>query len=361
MIVADRSTLAAAGRCRAFATATRASSTVRSIGCACAARRSSRQRRPRDDALPALALARAEAVPLAAGDRAASPRAVGRGADRARRPRRGRAPALRTRASRRPDRRGRCSRAAGCGSPRAAPTRRRRAARVRPAGAGHRHRQPGVVPWRSQLAHALLEPARSPRRAAWPPRARGRAPLRRPARDRHRAAGRGRRPRAASDEIQLLREAVATPRRRRAAGPRPRTCRARRRAAARGARREARDPLRLAVDLAHRCGAAALEERALAELRAAGARPRRRLVAGAGALTPERAPDRRPRRRRPAEPRDRRGPGRHAGHRRVPPAQRLPQARDRVPGRARCGAGLGSQLANVNCAGWGKWVSAGGW
>jgi DNA-binding NarL/FixJ family response regulator len=48
---------------------------------------------------------------------------------------------------------------------------------------------------------------------------------------------------------------------------------------------EARDPLRVAVDLAHRCGATALEEQALAELRASGARPRRRLITGAGALT----------------------------------------------------------------------------
>ena len=38
--------------------------------------------------------------------------------------------------------------------------------------------------------------------------------------------------------------------------------------------------------MAHRCGATPLEERALTELRAAGARPRRRLVAGAGSLTP---------------------------------------------------------------------------
>jgi DNA-binding NarL/FixJ family response regulator len=53
-----------------------------------------------------------------------------------------------------------------------------------------------------------------------------------------------------------------------------------------GRPREAREPLRVAVDLAHRCGATALEERALAELRAAGARPRRRLITGAGALTP---------------------------------------------------------------------------
>lgn len=49
---------------------------------------------------------------------------------------------------------------------------------------------------------------------------------------------------------------------------------------------EARDPLRLALDLAHRHGATELEDEALAELRAAGARPRRRLSTGAGALTP---------------------------------------------------------------------------
>jgi DNA-binding CsgD family transcriptional regulator len=48
---------------------------------------------------------------------------------------------------------------------------------------------------------------------------------------------------------------------------------------------EAREPLRVAVDLAHRCRATALEELALAELRAAGARPRRRLITGPGALT----------------------------------------------------------------------------
>jgi DNA-binding NarL/FixJ family response regulator len=48
---------------------------------------------------------------------------------------------------------------------------------------------------------------------------------------------------------------------------------------------EARAALRVAVDLAHRCGATALEVEALAELRATGARPRRRLITGAGALT----------------------------------------------------------------------------
>jgi DNA-binding NarL/FixJ family response regulator len=49
---------------------------------------------------------------------------------------------------------------------------------------------------------------------------------------------------------------------------------------------DAREPLRLAVDLAHRSGAWALEKHALAELRATGARPRRRLATGSGALTP---------------------------------------------------------------------------
>jgi DNA-binding CsgD family transcriptional regulator len=53
-----------------------------------------------------------------------------------------------------------------------------------------------------------------------------------------------------------------------------------------GHRLDAREPLRRALDLAHRCGATALEDHALSELHAAGARPRRRLASGAGALTP---------------------------------------------------------------------------
>jgi DNA-binding CsgD family transcriptional regulator len=53
-----------------------------------------------------------------------------------------------------------------------------------------------------------------------------------------------------------------------------------------GAPEPAREHLRLAVDLAHRCGAHPLEDQALAELRATGARPRRRATTGAGALTP---------------------------------------------------------------------------
>lgn len=59
-------------------------------------------------------------------------------------------------------------------------------------------------------------------------------------------------------------------------------------AALRRARRpkDAREPLRQAVDLAHRCGATALVERARQELAAAGAKPRRLAVTGVDALTP---------------------------------------------------------------------------
>lgn len=51
-------------------------------------------------------------------------------------------------------------------------------------------------------------------------------------------------------------------------------------------RREAREPLRQGLDLAHRCGARALEEHARAELRAAGARPRAAALGGIDSLTP---------------------------------------------------------------------------
>jgi DNA-binding CsgD family transcriptional regulator len=51
-------------------------------------------------------------------------------------------------------------------------------------------------------------------------------------------------------------------------------------------RREAREPLRKALELAHRCGATPLAERAHGELLATGARPRRRALSGVDALTP---------------------------------------------------------------------------
>ncbi len=50
-------------------------------------------------------------------------------------------------------------------------------------------------------------------------------------------------------------------------------------------RERSRDPLRRGLDLAHRCGGRLLADRAHAELLAAGARPRRRLLSGVDALT----------------------------------------------------------------------------
>ncbi len=51
-------------------------------------------------------------------------------------------------------------------------------------------------------------------------------------------------------------------------------------------RKEAREPLREALELAHRCGATPLEERARTELAATGARPRKAVFTGVESLTP---------------------------------------------------------------------------
>jgi DNA-binding CsgD family transcriptional regulator len=51
-------------------------------------------------------------------------------------------------------------------------------------------------------------------------------------------------------------------------------------------RKEAREPLREALELAHRCGGASIEERARAELAATGARPRKAVFTGVESLTP---------------------------------------------------------------------------
>jgi DNA-binding CsgD family transcriptional regulator len=51
-------------------------------------------------------------------------------------------------------------------------------------------------------------------------------------------------------------------------------------------RKDAREPLREALDLAHRSGAAPLEERARSELEATGARPRKAVLSGVESLTP---------------------------------------------------------------------------
>ncbi len=54
-------------------------------------------------------------------------------------------------------------------------------------------------------------------------------------------------------------------------------------------RADAREPLRLGLDLAQRCGAVRLSERARTELQATGARPRRDALTGRDALTPSEA------------------------------------------------------------------------
>ena len=51
-------------------------------------------------------------------------------------------------------------------------------------------------------------------------------------------------------------------------------------------RKEAREPLREALQLAHDCGAAGLEERVRTELAATGARPRKAVFTGVESLTP---------------------------------------------------------------------------
>jgi DNA-binding NarL/FixJ family response regulator len=51
-------------------------------------------------------------------------------------------------------------------------------------------------------------------------------------------------------------------------------------------RKEAREPLREGLDIAHRCGATPLEEEARTELEATGARPRKAVYSGVESLTP---------------------------------------------------------------------------
>ncbi len=53
-----------------------------------------------------------------------------------------------------------------------------------------------------------------------------------------------------------------------------------------GRRSQAREPLHVGMELAHRCGAAPVVERAREELLATGARPRRIMRSGIDALTP---------------------------------------------------------------------------
>ena len=146
---------------------------------------------------------------------------------------------------------------------------------------------PAVVAWRSHLAHALLDLDRTKEarrlaaeeldlaRAFGAPRALAIA---------LRAAARVD---GGEEEVRMLREAIDV-----LDGSPAQLERARVNAALgaamhrEGHAEEAREPLRLAVDLAHRCGANVVEDESLDELRATGARPRRRRTTGSAALTP---------------------------------------------------------------------------
>ena len=82
-----------------------------------------------------------------------------------------------------------------------------------------------------------------------------------------------------------------------------------------GQRREARAPLRAALELADACGARRAAGRAREELLATGARPRRVALERRRRAHAQRAPRRPPRRRRDEQPRDRPGAVRHASAR----------------------------------------------
>jgi len=146
---------------------------------------------------------------------------------------------------------------------------------------------PSLLPWRSDLAHALLDVGDAAEARWLAIDELGRA---------HALGGRraigialraAARVEGGSEEIRLLREAAMLLEQSGAQLERARVCAALGVALHRSGDAEgAREPLRQAIDLAHRCGAQVLEDAALGELRATGARPRRRLASGAGALTP---------------------------------------------------------------------------
>jgi DNA-binding CsgD family transcriptional regulator len=146
---------------------------------------------------------------------------------------------------------------------------------------------PSLLPWRSDLAHSLLDVGDAAEARWLAIDELGRA---------HALGGRrsigialrgAARVEGGSEEIRLLREAATLLEESGAQLERARVCAALGVALHRSGDAEgAREPLRQAIDLAHRCGAQVLEDEALGELRATGARPRRRLASGAGALTP---------------------------------------------------------------------------
>ncbi|MDA0171923.1 AAA family ATPase [Solirubrobacter taibaiensis] len=143
------------------------------------------------------------------------------------------------------------------------------------------HVNPAVLPWRSALAevqHALGRPSDLAREELERARVFG---GRRCVGIALRAVG------VVEDDRAVLEEAVAVLDASEAALERARAHAALGAALRRAGEAEpARERLRYAIDAAHRWGARALEDEALTELRATGARPRRRLATGKGALTP---------------------------------------------------------------------------
>jgi DNA-binding CsgD family transcriptional regulator len=148
-------------------------------------------------------------------------------------------------------------------------------------------RNPGHVPWRSHAALASLGlgDSETAHRLAWEDVKRARrwgAP--RPLGIALRAAGLVE---AGAEGLELLRESVdvlaASPARLERAKSLTELGSALRRA---NQRAEARGHLRDALELAQRCGALPVTERAHAELLATGARPRRLVLTGAASLTP---------------------------------------------------------------------------
>ena len=98
-----------------------------------------------------------------------------------------------------------------------------------------------------------------------------------------------------------------------------------------GRRVDARDQLRTAHEMFSRFGAEAFAERARRELLATGETARRRTERDARRPHPPGGADRSTRRRRADEPGDRRPAVHQPAHRRVPPAQGVPEARHQLP------------------------------
>ncbi len=100
-----------------------------------------------------------------------------------------------------------------------------------------------------------------------------------------------------------------------------------------GRRMDARDQLRTAHEMFSRFGAEAFAERVRRELLATGETARRRIRGDTRGPDPPGGADRSTRRRRADEPGDRRPALHQPAHRRVPPAQSVPETRHQLPQR----------------------------